>query len=104
VLKIKNDSKRTIDQPLGGRPPHDFAVTRTDGTEVWRWSKEQIVEDVLELKTLRPGEGLAFEVDWNQRDDKGQPLPPGTYLVRGLLNTDPPAQLETRPKPLVIAP
>jgi hypothetical protein len=103
-LTIRNASKRTINQPLGGQPPHDFAVARTDGKELWRWSKGQVIQDVLELKTLRPGQELVFEADWNQQDDEGRPLPPGTYEVRALLKTDPPERLETKAKRLVIKP
>jgi hypothetical protein len=103
-LTIRNASKRTIDQPLAGQPAHDFVVGRTDGTELWRWSKGQVIQDVLELKTLRPGQELVFEADWNQHDNEGQPLPPGTYDARALLNTDPPDRLETMAKRLVIKP
>jgi hypothetical protein len=104
TLKVKNTGKATLEQPLGGQPPYDFVVTRTDGTELWRWSKGRVVRDVLELKTLRPGQELAFEADWDQRDLAGRLLPPGTYLLRGVLRTDPPERLETKPKPLVIGP
>jgi hypothetical protein len=103
-LTVRNASTRTIDQPLGGQPPHDFVVTRTDGKELWRWSKGHVVQDVLESKTLRPGQELVFEADWNQHDDAGRPLPPGTYEVRALLKTDPPERLETSAKRLVIKP
>jgi Intracellular proteinase inhibitor len=103
-LTIRNASTRTIDQPLGGQPAHDFVVGRIDGKELWRWSKGQVIQDVLELKTLRPGQELVFEADWNQHDDEGRPLPPGTYEVRALLKTDPPEKLETRAKRLEIKP
>jgi Intracellular proteinase inhibitor len=103
-LTIRNASTRTIDQPLGGQPPHDFVVGRADGEELWRSSKGQVIQDVLELKTLRPGQKLVFEADWSQHDNEGRPLPPGTYELWALLNTDPPERLETRAKRLVIKP
>ena len=102
TLKLKNTSAVRVEQPLGGRPPHDVVVTRRDGTEVWRWSKGRVVQDVLELKALRPGEELVFDAEWNQRDADGRPVPPGSYLVKGILRTDPPEALETKPRPLVI--
>jgi hypothetical protein len=45
-----------------------------------------------------------FEADWSQHDNEGRPLPPGTYELWALLNTDPPERLETRAKRLVIKP
>ena len=104
VLKAKNVSGRVLHQPLAGQPPHDFIVTGTAGGERWRWSQGQVVQDVLELKTLEPSQELTFEADWNQRDHEGRPLPPGRYLVQGVLNTDPPDKLATKPRPLVITP
>jgi hypothetical protein len=101
-LTVRNARRGTIDQPLGGQPPHDFIVSRPDGAALWRWSKGQVVQDVLEMRTLRPGQELVFEAEWNQRDDEGRPLPPGTYEVRAVLKTDPPQRLETPPKRLVI--
>jgi len=101
TLKLKNTGAARLEQPLGGRPPHDIVVTR-DGTEVWRWSKGRVVQDVLELKTLRPGEELAFDAEWDQRDEAGRPVPPGSYVVKGILRTDPPETLETKPRALVI--
>jgi Intracellular proteinase inhibitor len=103
-LKVKNTSGRALDQPLAGQPPHDFVVTRTDGTELWRWSRGEVVRDVLELKTFQAGEEVLFEAEWNQRGNDGRPLPPGRYAVRGVLNADPPEKLETKPRPLVIEP
>jgi hypothetical protein len=103
-LKVKNVSQRPVEQALGGRPCYDFIVSKPDGTEVWRWSRGQVVQDILELKTLQAGEELEFAGEWKQRDNDGNAVPAGKYLVRGVLNADPPEKLETKPKPLTITP
>src|SRR4029450_11958304 len=73
-LTVRNARRRTVDQPLGGKPPFDFIVSRSDGAALWRWSKGQVVQDVLELKTLRPAQEFAFGGGGNHRDDAATPL------------------------------
>jgi len=103
-LKVRNSSDRLVELTLGGRPAYDFVVTKPDGMEVWSWLHGQVIQDILELKTLNPGEELEFAAEWEQVDNEGNPVPPGTYLVRGVLNTEPPQKLETEPKQLIISP
>ena len=103
-LKVRNTADHPVDLPLGGRPAHDIVVTRPDGTEVWRWLHGQIVEDILELRPLQPGEELTFAAEWEQVDSDGNRVPPGTYVVRGILNAEPGQELETEPKTLIITP
>jgi len=104
TLKLRNTSHRSVELTLGGRPAYDFVVTTPDGLEVWRWSHGQAIQAILELKTLRPGEELVFTAEWAQRDNEGRSVPAGTYWVRGVLNLEPPVQLETEPQSLSIAP
>ncbi len=37
--------------------------------------------------------GLELEHEWNQRDNRGRPVGPGSYVVRGTVLTDGPAGL-----------
>jgi hypothetical protein len=59
----------------------DVVVTREDGTEVWRRSRH---EPSLPggATTLRPNEMRGSGSSWNQRDDAGRPVGPGTYRIR----------------------
>jgi hypothetical protein len=102
-LKLKNTGKSPVKVTLGGRPAHDFIVTKPDGTEVWRLSHGGVIQDILDQKNLNPGEELVFVAEWHQQDNEGRPVPPGKYLVRGLLNLEPPKKMETEPKSLVIS-
>ena len=89
---------------FGGRPPSDFVVTAENGAEVWRWSEGQVIQMILERKKLNPGEEIEYATEWSQADNAGDRVPPGSYLVKGLLNLDPPETLETAFQPLTIAP
>ena len=46
-------------------------------------------------RLLEPGEELEFVGEWEQVDNRGEPVPPGTYLVRAVLNLESPEKLVT---------
>jgi hypothetical protein len=106
TVNLKLIWRNLTDQPaeltLGGRPAYDFVVTSGEGKEIWRWLAGQAVQDILEIKTVDPGQKLEFTLEWQPVDQAGAALPPGHYLVHGILNLDPPAVLKTKPKPLII--
>ena len=89
-LTLRNVSDGTVRFVLGDRPPFDFVVSTADGEQVWNWKCGKIIEQPLDGKTLEPGEELEFVGEWEQVDNRGEPVPPGVYLVRGGLNLGPP--------------
>ncbi len=103
-LKLKNTSDRPISLTLGGRPAHDFRVINADGVEIWRWSRGQAIQQILQLQKLSPSQELEFLAEWAQVDHEGRPIPPGTYRVWGILNLEPPQRLAAEPKTLLILP
>ena len=102
-LTLTNASKDPAQVMLGGRPPFDVIVTSADGAVIWRWSEGQAVQMVLEVRTLKPGEQIVFDAQWPATTSDKTPPSPGRYLVRGVLNMDPPEKLETTPKEIVLA-
>ena len=101
-LRLRNVSEEPIDLYLGGRPPHYFVVSTPDGEQVWHGKCAKFTLTVLEMKSFEPGEELEFTGEWEQVDNRGEPVPPGTYLVRGILNMDPPEKLVTEARELGI--
>ena len=89
-LTLRNVSDAPVGFVLGGRPPYDFVVSTADGEQVWHWKCAKIIAQPLDSKTLKPGEELEFVGEWEQVDNRGEPVPPGTYWVRGGLNLGPP--------------
>ena len=94
-LSLRNVSDEPVSFSLGGRPPYDFVVSVPNGEQVWHWKCAKIVEEPLDRETLGPGEELEFLGEWEQVDNRGEPVPPGSYLVHGMLNLDPPEKLAT---------
>ena len=84
-LTIQNATDEPVAFVLGGRPPYDFVLTTPGGEGVWFWMCGKITNSVRDGKTLEPGEKLELVGEWEQVDNRGEPVPPGTYVVRGVL-------------------
>ena len=99
TVLLKLTLRNTSDEPVrfftGGRPPHDFVITTADGEEVWHWKCAKIILLPLDRKTLQPGEELEFTGEWEQVDNRGEPVPAGDYLIRGVLKMESPERLVT---------
>jgi len=98
LLRVENlsSSETTLRQNSG--QAYDFAVYQGD-SEVWRWSDGTFFIQSLQERVLAPGEILSFAEDWNRRDKKGHPLPPGHYTVKGWFPTAE-GNLTAAPRPL----
>ena len=94
-LSLRNVSGEPVSFYLGGRPPYDFVVSTAEGEQVWRWKCAKITLLPLDSETLAPGEELEFIGEWEQVDNRGGAVPPGAYLVRGVLDLDWPEKLVT---------
>ena len=102
-LKLRNISDEPVSISLGGRPPHDFRISTPDGTPVWNWKCGRVTLSVLDGDTLAPGEEKEFTGEWEQVDNLGDPVPPGTYVVSGILELEHPEKLVAS-QPLSITP
>ena len=94
-LTLQNVSDEPVSFFLGGWPAYDFVVSTPDGEQVWHWMCAKFTLASLNIETLEPGEELEFIGEWEQIDNRGEPVPPGVYLVRSVLDLDPPEELVT---------
>ena len=94
-LTLQNVSDEPVSFFLGGWPAYDFVVSTPDGEQVWHWMCAKFTLASLNIETLEPREDLEFIGEWEQIDNRGEPVPPGVYSVRAVLNLDPPEKLVT---------
>jgi hypothetical protein len=100
-LSAENRGTEAVDLHLRGRRvAFDVVVELSGGQIVWRRLDGEIVEAIVQLRTLAPGEVLTLDAQWDQRSAAGRQVEPGVYSVRGLLLTDAPDALETERVPL----
>ncbi|HEX5726247.1 MAG TPA: BsuPI-related putative proteinase inhibitor [Longimicrobiaceae bacterium] len=103
-LRLTNTGAAPREVYLTGRTvTFDVVVERAGGEVVWRRLEGETVQSILQVRTLAPGESLEFDASWDQRTNAGEPVPPGDYVVRGILPTDD-ARLRTPDAPLRIVP
>ncbi|MGH7573559.1 MAG: BsuPI-related putative proteinase inhibitor [Longimicrobiales bacterium] len=85
-LVLENRGDEPAEVELGGDPiAFDFVITADDGAEVWSRLEGVAVSDILQSRTLAPGETIEFTDSWEQRGNDGRRVSPGTYSVRGVL-------------------
>jgi heat shock protein HslJ len=102
TLTLQNISNGPVQVPMGGIPSHDFVISTIEGENIWRWQCGQVILDIMGGETLEPGEEMELVGEWEQVDNRGEPVPAGTYLIRGALMMDPPERLVTPPHRLEV--
>jgi Intracellular proteinase inhibitor len=104
TLRLTNTGKQSLNLYLTGRTiTFDVVVAHLDGAVVWRRLEGASGQQILQIKTVAPGETVELKAVWNQRTNAGVTAPPGDYTVQGVLPTDG-EPLRTKPVRLRIAP
>ena len=104
TLRVENVTDRPLELYLRGRTiAFDIIVARADdGAVVWRRLEDEVIQGIVQLHVLAPGETMELRAMWDQRTKRGRRVGAGAYTVRGLLLTDEPTPLETSAVPLRI--
>lgn len=103
VFTVTNTGKVSVTlQLLGRTPTADFRISDRRGRTIWTRLRGQTLLGALRLFPLDAGKSLSFRQVWNQRTDRGRPVAPGEYLIRGVLLTDHPGGLASPPAHLRI--
>lgn len=84
---------------VAGAQP-DLVVTRIDGAEVWRRSRHE-APSTGTATTLRSNEMRGSGYTWDQRNDAGSAVAPGSYRIRA---ESPDLRLVSERRTLVIQP
>ena len=96
ALRVENRGADAATLYLGGRTiTFDVIVARDDGAVVWQRLKGAVVQSILQVRMVAPGEVLELRTTWNQRGNDGSPVGAGSYQVRGELHTDQPSPMTT---------
>ena len=100
-LTLKNNSDAPVQFYTGGLP-HDFVIFTPGDDEIWHWMCGKVTQAVLRQINLEPGEELVLVGEWEQVDNRGEPVPAGTYLIRGVLTLEPDGRFSTPPQKLEV--
>lgn len=87
-LVLRNVGDQPVPVTLFGNPPYvEFVASRADGSTVWTAMKGTGLVEFGTDTTLAPGQEWRFKRVWDQRSNRGWPILPGTYYIRGILFT-----------------
>jgi len=89
LVRVANTGAGPIELYLRGREPtFDVIVSGPGGDVVWSRLEGEIVQAILRLETLGPGEAMELHQEWDQRDNSGLLVEPGRYTVKAVVLTD----------------
>ena len=88
AFEMLNNSNEPVDLYFPEGQVFDFAVFDHE-KEIWRYSRHRTFGGSGRMRTVRPGEGEAYRVMWDQIDNYGRSVPEGLYVVRGYLMAEP---------------
>ena len=100
-LTLKNNSDAPVQFYTGGSA-HDFVISTPGDHEIWHWRCGKEFPAIMRQINLEPGEELVLVGEWEQMNNWGEPVPAGTYLIRGMLVMEPAGILATPPQELEV--
>jgi hypothetical protein len=111
-LVVHNSSKRPVWLETGDSSyAFDFVVSDSLGAQVWsrlHSRRSDPIPAIIRSRPIAPGDSVVFTDVWDQRTNAGDLVRPGSYWVRGTLNTHEDRKNEvdmrTAAHPLVIEP
>lgn len=83
TLTLVNCDLEPVTRLFNNAQRFDFIVSGEGGEEVWRWSADKAFAQVLGEETFQPGQKVTYRETWEQKDNQGRAVPPGTYQVTG---------------------
>ena len=96
TIRIENETAAPIDLYLRGRDiAFDVLVTGSGGEIVWRRLEGEVVQAILRLEVLLPGQAIEVRDSWDQRTKSGETVAPGIYAVVGKVLSDGSSTLES---------
>lgn len=66
---------------FGSGQQFELVVTDEKGEEVYRYSDNKAFTEALVLKTLKPGESIKWQDEWNKTNKEGKKLTTGKYTA-----------------------
>lgn len=109
-LVVRNTSDRPVWLIMGDSAfAFNFIVSGPDGAVVWNRARglEGAVPLILIERPVPAGDSVRFSDTWNQLSNTGRRISPGTYSVRGTLNTqedrENPEDMKTDPTPITLS-
>jgi len=86
ILEVRNASGAPMELRFSSGKQFDVLVYKQgEWSERWQWSRGKMFTMGFTSIRLNFGEVRRFRVEWDQKDNEGRQVPPGTYRVEAIL-------------------
>lgn len=103
TLSVSNTGMDTVFLNFYSSQQYDFTAT-TSGSLVWRWSQGRVFLPVILPVRLSPGQTITYREIWNQKSNSGSQVPPGSYVMQGILTNTPSPSVPSASTTITISP
>lgn len=103
TFSVSNVGRDTIPLTFGSTQQYDFSAS-VSGSLVWRWSQGRVFAPVILPGRLAPGQTITYRESWNQKSNSGFQVPPGSYVMQGILTNIPPPTVPSASTAITISP
>jgi len=87
TMIVINQSRADANLLFGSGQSYDVMVTGKSHKLVWHWSHNKVFTMAVRNVKIPAGQNIRYEIAWPQRDDRGRPVKPGKYFIRGRLTS-----------------
>jgi hypothetical protein len=87
TLTVTNPTSAEVTLSFSSSQTHDFAVSTTGGSLVWRWGQGRAFLTAITSRAIPAGGSLTFTERWDQRNAGGLRVPTGVYMATAQLTT-----------------
>lgn len=102
-ILIRNETPSPMDLYLRGREPtFDIAVSDSTGAQVWRRLEGEVIQAIVQIRTVAPQETIELTDTWNQRSQRGDPVAAGRYTISATVLTDSPGGIVSNATTLTV--
>lgn len=100
TVKLTNNSSEAISTYFPSGQKYDLTVLCVKKLVRWKWSRGKMFTMAIQPLLLQPGKSISYAWTWDQKENGGRPVPPGTYYVVGEIML--PARVKTSEKEIRI--
>lgn len=89
MVTYTNTSTESISTYYPSGQKYDILIKDKNKNDIWRWSYGKMFIMSVQPIRLGPGKSVSFNYSWHQKDNEGNPVPPGKYYIAGEITISP---------------
>ncbi len=84
TFSVSNCNERETSRQYNSGQIYDFIVRDASGELLWNWAHGLAFVQAIQERTYSAQQPVTYGVVWNQTDNDGVPVPPGTYQIEAV--------------------